>query len=131
MERIGKMFLKLSVPLAVFNRFENFKPKWFDYWYENYTLVEGHVLRGALRIVTLDEYPYYFKATRSVARRRPRYQRCSSSLNENHFIALNFIDVHGPFTPSEFKKHFSKKYPHLKDIAKKPLNRWWSDNFIY
>ncbi|MCS7364891.1 MAG: winged helix DNA-binding domain-containing protein [archaeon GB-1867-035] len=117
--------------MAVFNRFENFKPKWFDYWYENYTLVEGHVLRGALRIVTLDEYPYYFKATRSVARRRPRYQRCSSSLNENHFIALNFIDVHGPFTPSEFKKHFSKKYPHLKDIAKKPLNRWWSDNFIY
>jgi len=37
------------------NRFENFKSEWFDYWYENHTLIDGHVLRGALRILDTDQ----------------------------------------------------------------------------
>ncbi|MFQ6065622.1 MAG: hypothetical protein ACE5L6_09145, partial [Candidatus Bathyarchaeia archaeon] len=61
--------------IELFNRFEDFRSEWFDYWCENYVLIEGHVLRGALRIVNVDEYPYYFEATRSVARRRT-YHRC-------------------------------------------------------
>ena len=56
--------------IELFNRFVNFKPEWFDYWYENHILVDGHVLRGALRIVNADEYPYYFKATRTASRAR-------------------------------------------------------------
>jgi len=107
--------------IELFNRFENFQPEWFDYWYENYTLIEGHVLRGALRIVNVDEYPCYFKATRSVARRRATYQKCPFSLSPNHFIAFNFIEEYGPFTPSEFKKIFGSKYPQLKGTARKLL----------
>ena len=29
--------------LELLNRFENFQSEWFDYLYENHTLVEGHV----------------------------------------------------------------------------------------
>ena len=65
--------------IELFNRFENFKPEWFDHWYENHAIIEGHVLRGALRIVNADEYPFYFKATRTVSRKR-RYQKCPVSL---------------------------------------------------
>jgi len=107
--------------IELFNRFENFKPEWFDYWYENYTLIDGHVLRGALRIVNFDEYPYYFKATRSVARRRVSYHKCPLSLSASHLIAFDFLDKYGPFTPSEFKKSFGTKYPQLKNVARKLL----------
>ncbi|MDH5447807.1 MAG: winged helix DNA-binding domain-containing protein [Candidatus Bathyarchaeota archaeon] len=107
--------------IELFNRFENFKPKWFDYWYENYTLIEGHVLRGALRIVNTDEYPYYFRATRSVARRRASYQKCPLSLTDNHLIAFSFMEEHGPFTPSKFKTLFGTMHPQLKDIARRLL----------
>jgi len=107
--------------IELFNRFENFRSEWFDYWYENYMLIEGHVLRGALRIVNVDEYPYYFMATRSVARRRAAYHKCPLSLNDNHFVALNFIDQYGPFAPSEFKKIFGTNYPLLQDTARKLL----------
>ncbi len=107
--------------IELFNRFENFKSEWFDYWYENYTLIDGHVLRGALRIVNVDEYPRFFKATRSVARRRISYQKCPFSLSSDHLIAFNFINKYGPFTPSEFRKVFGSKYPQLKGIARKLL----------
>jgi len=107
--------------IELFNRFENFKPQWFDYWYENHTIIEGHVLRGALRIVNVDEYPYYFKATRSVARRRASYHRCPFSLTDDHLAAFNFVDRYGPFTPSEFRKIFGSRHPQLKDIARKLL----------
>lgn len=107
--------------IELFNRFENFKPQWFDYWCENYTLIEGHVLRGALRIVNVDEYPYYFKATRSVARTRASYHKCPFSLTDDHLAAFNFVDKYGPYTPSEFKKIFGSKHPQLKDIARKLL----------
>jgi len=79
------------------------------------------VLRGALRIVNFDEYPYYFKATRSVARRRASYHRCPFSLTDDHLAAFNFVDKYGPFTPSEFRKMFGSKHPQLKDIARKLL----------
>ena len=104
----------------LFSRFEDFKSEWFDYWYENHVLIEGHVLRGALRIINADEYPYYFKATRSVARRRP-YQKCPLSLSDNHINALNFISKYGPFTPSQFKELFGGTYAQLKGVAKKLL----------
>jgi len=107
--------------IELFNRFENFEPEWFDYWYENYALIEGHVLRGALRIINVDEYSYYFMATRSVARRRAAYHKCPLSLNDNHFVAFNFMDEHGPFTPSEFRETFGTRYPQFKDIARKLL----------
>jgi hypothetical protein len=104
--------------IELFNRFQDFKAEWFDYWYENHVLVEGHVLRGALRIINADEYPHCFKATRSVARRRS-YQKCPLSLSGEHLIALNFIKKYGPFTPSQFKKSFGVKRATLKGVAKK------------
>lgn len=106
--------------IELFNRFEGFKSEWFDYWYENHTVIDGHVLRGALRIVSVDEYPFYFKATRTVSRRRT-YQKCPASLSNEHYKALSFIERQGPFTPSEFKKLFSKKYPRLEGKAKRLL----------
>ena len=106
--------------IELFNRFENFKSEWFDYWYEKHTIIDGHVLRGALRIVNADEYPFYFKATRTVSRRR-KYQKCPVSLSIEHYKALSFIERHGPFTPSEFKKLFSEKHPQLEDKAKRLL----------
>jgi len=107
--------------IELFNRFETFKPEWFDYWYQNYMLIEGHVLRGALRIVNADEYPYYFKATRIVARRRATYQSCPHSLTDDHHVAFHFIEKHGPLTPSEFKKLFGTKHPQLEDTTSKLL----------
>ena len=107
--------------IELFNRFENFKPEWFDYWYENHTLIDGHVLRGALRIVNVDEYSYYFKATRSVARRRASYHKCPLSLSDKHLIAFNFLEKHGPLTPSEFKNLLGTKYPQFKNMARKLL----------
>jgi len=79
------------------------------------------VLRGALRIVNVDEYSYYFKATRSVARRRASYHKCPLSLSDKHLIAFNFLEKHGSFTPSEFKNLVGTKYPQLKNMAKKLL----------
>ena len=106
--------------IELFSRFEDFKSEWFDYWYERYALIEGHVLRGALRIVNADEYPYYFEATRSVARRRA-YHRCPLSLSSNHLLAFDFIDEYGPFMPSEFKRLFGAKYTQLEKMARKLL----------
>jgi len=106
--------------IELFNRFKDFKPEWFEHWYRNRALVEGHVLRGALRVVNVDEYPYYFKATRCVSRRRT-YQKCPLSLNDNHSVAFNFIHRFGPFTPSEFEKTFGAKYADLRGQAKKLL----------
>ena len=106
--------------IELFNRFENFKPEWFDHWYENHAIIEGHVLRGALRIVNADEYPFYFKATRTVSRKR-RYQKCPVSLGSGHRKALGFIEKHGPFSPSEFGILFVGKHPQLKGKGKSLL----------
>lgn len=111
--------------IELFNRFANFKSEWFDYWHENHTIIDGHVLRGALRIVNADEYPFYFKATRTVSRRRT-YQKCPASLSSEHNKALNFIERQGPFTPSEFKKLFSEKYPRLEGRAKRLLHNLYN-----
>ncbi len=106
--------------IELFNRFEDFKRDWFDYWYENHILIEGHVLRGALRIVNVHEYLYYFKATRSVARRRT-YHNCPLFLSNDHSIALGFICEYGPFTPLDFCMSFGAKYAHLKRTARRLL----------
>lgn len=106
--------------IELFNRFEGYRSEWFDHWYENYTLIEGHVLRGALRIVTPDEYPYYFKATRSVARKR-RYQNCPSTLNRDHDLACELLDRNGPLTSPEFKELFRETYPRLESRPGKLL----------
>ncbi len=106
--------------IELFNRFENFRSEWFDYWYENHTLIDGHVLRGALRIVNLDEYPYHFRATRSVARRRA-YHKCPLHLTDAHLEALRIVEEHGPFTPSEFDDFFGGKHSVPKGKAKKLL----------
>ena len=94
----------------LFSRFEDFKLEWFDRWYGDHTLIEGHVLRGALRIVDAGDYPFYFKATRSVARRR-RYQNCPAALGENHALASRLLHDHGPLTINEFKELFNVKHP--------------------
>lgn len=107
--------------IELLNRFEDFAAEWFDYWYENHTLIDGHVLRGALRIVNKDEYPYFFKATRSVARRRTTYHKCPLHLTTLHFEALRVIDKYGPFTPSEFDNLFGAKHSLPKGEAKKLL----------
>jgi len=106
--------------IELLNRFENFRSEWFDYWYEDHTLIDGHVLRGALRIVNLDEYPYYFRATRSVARRRV-YHKCPPDLTDAHFEALRAVEEDGPFTPSEFDDFFGTKHSLPKGKAKKLL----------
>jgi hypothetical protein len=111
--------------IELFNRFENFKSEWFDYWCENYTLIEGHVLRGALRIVNVDDYPFYLKATRSVSRKRT-YQKCPVSLNNEHYNALDIIERHGPFTSSEFKTTLTEKHPQLADKAEKLLSELYN-----
>jgi len=102
--------------LELLSRFETFDSKWFDYWYENYTFTEGHVLRSALRIVDSDEYVYYFMATRNVARRR-RYHNCPNSLKPEHVLALNFLRKNGPFTPSEFRRSFGAKRAQYRSKA--------------
>jgi len=107
--------------IELLNRFEDFQPEWFDYWYENHTLIDGHVLRGALRIVNVEDYPYYFMATRSVARRRATYQKCPSGLTAAHRNALKIIDKHGPFTPSEFANFVDTRDSLPKGKAKKLL----------
>lgn len=104
--------------IELLNRFENFRARWFDYWYENHTLIAGHVLRGALRIVNVDEYPYYFKATRKVARRRAAYHRCPRNLTAAHFEALKAVSKYGPFTPSEFDDFLGAKHSLPKGRAK-------------
>jgi uncharacterized protein YcaQ len=112
--------------IELFNRFESFKKEWFDHFYGNYALIEGHVLRGALRIVNVDEYPYYFKATRSVARRRTAYQKCPSQLADGHLEAFEFIKEHGPLTSSEFTRHFRTKFTQPKTRVKKLLNELYN-----
>lgn len=106
--------------IELFNRFEGFKPEWFDHWYQNKELVEGHILRGALRIINTDEYPYYFRATRSVARRR-RYQNCPAELIEDHLLAIPIVEEHGPLMLQEFRELFGEKYPQYRDRARKIL----------
>jgi hypothetical protein len=106
--------------IELFNRFEDFRPEWFDHWYHNNELVEGHVLRGALRIINADEYSYYFRATRSVARRR-RYQNCPAELHEGHLLAIPLVEEHGPLTLQEFREQFEEKYPLYKDRARRIL----------
>jgi uncharacterized protein YcaQ len=100
----------------LFSRFEDFRPEWFDRLYEDYTLIEGHVLRGALRIVDAGDYPFYFNATRSVARRR-RYQNCPAELGEDHALASRVLDEHGPLTIKEFKELFREGHPQCRSKA--------------
>jgi uncharacterized protein YcaQ len=112
--------------IELFNRFESFKKEWFDHFYGNYALIEGHVLRGALRIINADEYPCYFKATRSVARRRTTYQKCPSQLAEGHLEALEFMKEHGPLTSAEFAKHFHTRFNQSKTGMKKLLRELYN-----
>ncbi|UCH57567.1 MAG: winged helix DNA-binding domain-containing protein [Candidatus Bathyarchaeota archaeon] len=100
----------------LFSRVKYFRPEWFEHLSEAYSLIEGHVLRGALRIVDAEEYPYYFKATRCVARRR-RYQNCPAALNEDHILAQRCLDTRGPLTIQEFKELFMEEHPQSKSKA--------------
>ncbi len=102
--------------LELLSRFQAFKSEWFDYWYENHKLTEGHVLRSALRIVDCDEYAYYFMATRNVARRR-KYHNCPTSLRPEHLLAFDFLCENGPFTPSEFRRSFGAKHAQYRSRA--------------
>ena len=107
--------------VELFNRFEDFRPEWLDYWCKNHTLLEGHVLRGALRVICAEEYPYYFKATRSVSRRRQSYHKCPASLTPEHLKVLSLIERHGPLTPSEFKVFLDKGQSRRKAEANRLL----------
>ncbi|MGD2142408.1 MAG: crosslink repair DNA glycosylase YcaQ family protein [Candidatus Bathyarchaeota archaeon] len=104
--------------IELLNRFIEYDPAWLDELIKKNRIIEGHVLRGALRIVPTEDYKYYFKATRVVARRR-RYQNCPESLQDHHSEALEFLREHGPQTLIEFMDNFGKEHPELKKIARR------------
>lgn len=106
--------------IELFNRFQDFQKNWFEHHYKNHTLVDGHVLRGALRIVPKDDYPFYFQGTRSVARRRT-YQKCPLEIGPWHERALQFLSEQGPLTPAEFSNRFSQYYPEIHEQPKRLL----------
>ncbi len=106
--------------MELLNRFETFRSEWLGHCLDEGSLMEGHVLRGALRIVNTEDYPYYFKATRSVARRR-RYQNCPLSLATEHRTALGYLSVHGPVTPSRFEAVLGEAHPSLRGKGRRLL----------
>ncbi len=103
--------------IELLNRFQDFQKSWFEHHYGNHALVDGHVLRVALRIVPKEDYPFYFQGTRSVARRRS-YQRYPAEIRAGHEKALEFLMEHGPLTPAEFSARFSLAYPEIEEQPK-------------
>ncbi|MGD2201658.1 MAG: crosslink repair DNA glycosylase YcaQ family protein [Candidatus Bathyarchaeota archaeon] len=104
--------------IELLNRFREYNPAWLEGLLEENRVMEGHVLRGALRMVTVEDYPHYFKATRVVARRR-RYQNCPETLDDIHHEAQRYLIEHGPWTLSEFRDKFGEEHPELTPVARR------------
>jgi uncharacterized protein YcaQ len=100
-------------------RMKTFQREWLLDLIKEGKLIYGHVLRKALRIVPADEYALFFKATRSIMRKKAAYYRCPEKLTNLHKKALAFIEKHQPIAPSEFSKLFSDIYPEHKKEARR------------
>ena len=103
----------------MFARMKAFQRGWLIDLLQRGKLVYGHVLRKALRIVSADEYPFFFKATRSIMRKKAAYYACPERLTSSHRKALALIERHQPITPSGFSKVFSDAHPELKKEARR------------
>ena len=100
-------------------RMKTFQRSWLIDLLQRGKLIYGHVLRKALRIVPTDEYPLFFKATRSIMRKKAAYYKCPEELTNSHRKALAVIERHQPISPSDFSKVFLEAYPELKREAKR------------
>jgi len=100
--------------VELYNRIEGFETEWFNHQMRIHSLIDGHVLRRALRIVPVEEYPLYFWATRSIARKKAASYSCPSALDDSHRRILALIEEHGPISPAAFRDLCAERYPNLR-----------------
>jgi len=97
----------------LWNRFHQLRSQWFDEAYEAGLICEGHVLRTALRFVTCTDLPYYFQATRCVARRRSTYGTYPKQVTPAHHQVLDLLRRLGPLPSTGVREAIAEINPNL------------------
>ena len=93
--------------LALWNRMIGFRKEWLDdLIFHHKKLVISHLMRVTLHIVTVEEFPKYFQATRDSLRvfLKRRGLAHLSDLGEPHKIVMRSLRQRGPLTISEIRK---------------------------
>ncbi len=90
--------------MSLLSRLQHFEMNWIDEAIEKKELIEVHVLRGGLRIITPEDYPYLFAATReAIERLSDRRLVPLKKMTDDHEKILYLLKREGPLTRKEIK----------------------------
>ena len=91
--------------LVLLARLQHFESQWVREAVEKGELIEVHVLRGGLRIIPADEYPFYFAGTREVIERvSDRRLRIAKELTHDHKTILKAVSGEGRMSVQDIVK---------------------------
>jgi uncharacterized protein YcaQ len=97
--------------LSLWNRMTKFDWEWLDHLLEKRLLIAAHLMRVTLHIVSAEEFPMYFKATRDAMRRFLMRRGLSwpPRFTKTHQAILDFINERGEATTFEIRRFLESK----------------------
>lgn len=91
--------------LSLLSRLNYFESRWVREAVEKKELIEVHVLRGGLRIIPPEDYPYFFAGTREVIERiADRRLIVLEKMTDDHRHILHLLSKEGPLTRKEVRQ---------------------------
>lgn len=106
--------------LSLLSRLFQVDSSWIREAVEKKELLEVHVLRGGLRIIPSDEYPYYFAGTREVMERiYDRRLRTLKSMTDDHRRVLGLLSEEGRLTLKDIRR--KTNLPHAQGLVNQLL----------
>jgi uncharacterized protein YcaQ len=91
--------------LSLLSRLHHVETSWIRDAVEKKELLEVHVLRGGLRIIPSEEYPYYFAGTREVIERiADRRLVPLTKMTDDHRKILRLVSREGPIPLKEIRQ---------------------------
>ena len=101
--------------LVLLARLQHFESEWVREAVEKGELIEVHVLRGGLRIIPADEYPFYFAGTREVIERvSDRRLHIATKLTHDHKTVLKAVSGEGRMSVQDIVKE--TQVPHVDTL---------------
>jgi uncharacterized protein YcaQ len=106
--------------LSLLSRLHHVESSWIRDAVEKKELLEVHVLRGGLRIIPSEEYPYYFAGTREVMERiADRRLVPLKKMTDDHRRILGLVSREGPIPMKEIRQKTS--LPNTRNLVNQLL----------
>jgi len=103
---------------SLWNRMTNFEWEWLDDLLKQKMLIAAHLMRVTLHIVSANEFPMFFHATRDALRKflKSRGLRWPPKFTKTHQAILDFITEKGAATTLEIRRFLESKGLSTKNL---------------